>query len=77
MNDNFDIDYIDTSKKVSKFSLLKKMLSFAKPYKYLILSKRNFLEPEELIELFKFNRFNYISHKNILFETISYQIVSK
>lgn len=37
MNDNFDIDYIDTSKKVSKFSLLKKMLSFAKPYKYLIL----------------------------------------
>ncbi len=57
--------------------LVKFFTNNTKPYKYLILSKRNFLEPEELIELFKFNQFNYISHKNILFETISYQIVSK
>ena len=57
--------------------LVKFFTKNTKPYKYLILSKRNFLEPEELIELFKFNQFNYISHKNILFETISYQIVSK
>ncbi len=57
--------------------LVKFFTKNTKPYKYLILSKRNFLEPEELIDLFKFNRFSYISHKNILFETISYQIVSK
>lgn len=57
--------------------LVKFFTKNTKPYKYLILSKRNFLEPEELIDLFKFNRFSYISHKNILFETISYQIISK
>ncbi len=49
----------------------------SKPYKYLILSKKNFLEPEELIELFKFNRFEYVTHKNLLFEIISYQIMQK
>lgn len=48
-----------------------------KPYKYLILSKRNFLEPDELIEIFKFNKFKYLTHKNILFDVISYQIMQK
>ena len=48
-----------------------------KPYKYLILSKRNFLEPEELIELFKFNKLTYIKHKNMLFDVISFQILKK
>lgn len=57
--------------------LVKFFTKNTKPYKYLILSKRNFLEPEELIELFKFNQFNYISHKNMLFEIISYQIMKK
>ena len=57
--------------------LVKFFTKNTKPYKYLILSKRNFLEPEELIELFKFKQFNYISHKNMLFEIISYQIMKK
>lgn len=48
-----------------------------KPYKYLILSKRNFLEPEELIELYKFNRFNYLSQKFLLLDIISSQIITK
>ena len=48
-----------------------------KPYKYLVLSKNNFLEPEELIELFKFNKFEYITHKNLMFDQISYQIMRK
>lgn len=52
-------------------------LKNTKPYKYLILSKRNFLQPEELIELFKFNRFKYEQHKNLLFGIISYQIMKK
>ena len=48
-----------------------------KPYKYLVLSKNNFLEPEELIELFKFNKLEYISHKNLMLNQISYQIMRK
>ncbi len=49
----------------------------SKPYKYLVLSKKSFLEPEELIELFKFNKLKYVTHKNILFEIISFQIMKK
>ena len=52
-------------------------LKNTKPYKYLVISKNNFLEPEELVELFKFNRFNYVTHKNIILDLISYQIVQK
>ena len=48
-----------------------------KPYKYLILSKRNFLEPEELIELFKFNKLTYVKHQNMFFDVISFQILKK
>ena len=48
-----------------------------KPYKYLVLTKNNFLEPEELIDLFKFNKLEYLTHKNIMFEIISYQIMQK
>ncbi len=48
-----------------------------KPYKYLILSKNNFLSPEELVQLFKFNHLKYVSHKNMLFDVISYQIMKK
>lgn len=55
----------------------KLLLKNTKPYKYLVLSKRNFLEPDELIDLFKFNRFNYNSHENMLLDIISYQIISK
>lgn len=57
--------------------LVKFFTKNTKPYKYLILSKRNFLEPEELIELFKFNKLTYIKHKNILFDVISFQILKK
>ncbi len=48
-----------------------------KPYKYLILSKNNFLSSGELVQLFKFNRFKYVSHKNMFFDIISYQIMQK
>ena len=48
-----------------------------KPYKYLVLSKNNFLEPEELIDLFKFNKFEYVMHKNLMLNQISYQIMKK
>ena len=48
-----------------------------KPYKYLVLSKNNFLCPEELIELFKFNRFKYLTHKNLFLDIISFQIMKK
>ncbi|MBE7705304.1 MAG: ubiquinone/menaquinone biosynthesis methyltransferase [Cyanobacteria bacterium SIG29] len=48
-----------------------------KPYKYLVLSKRNFLEPIELIELFKFNKFECKTHKELIFKTISFQIIKK
>lgn len=57
--------------------LVKFFTKNTKPYKYLILSKRNFLEPEELIELFKFNKLKYIKHKNMLFDVISFQILKK
>lgn len=49
----------------------------SKPYKYLVLSKRNFLEPDELIELFKFNKLKYVTHKNLLLNTISFQVMKK
>ncbi len=49
----------------------------SKPYKYLVISKRNFLEPDELIELFKFNKLKFVTHKNLLLETISFQIMKK
>jgi len=55
----------------------KLFLKNTKPYKYLILSKRNFLTPDELIELFKFNRFKYQRHKKLIFGIISYQIMKK
>lgn len=58
-------------------STAKLFLKNTKPYKYLILSKRNFLTPDELIELFKFNKFKYQTHKNPLFGVISYQIMKK
>lgn len=48
-----------------------------KEYKYLILSKKRFLTPDELIELFKFNKLEYIKHKNIFFNIISFQIMQK
>ena len=57
--------------------LVKFFTKNTKPYKYLILSKRNFLEPDELIEIFKFNKFKYYTHKNLLFNIISYQIMKK
>ncbi len=57
--------------------LVKFFTKNTKPYKYLILSKRNFLEPEELIELFKFNKLTYIKHKNMFFDVISFQILKK
>lgn len=57
--------------------ITKVFLKNTKPFKYLVISKRNFLEPEELIDLFKFNKFKYEIHKNLLFGIISYQIMKK
>ena len=48
-----------------------------KEYKYLVLSKNNFLTPEELIELFKFNRLECIKCKKVCFNIISFQIMQK
>lgn len=57
--------------------LVKLFTKNTKPYKYLILSKNNFLTPQELIELFKFNKLECIKHKNMYFNMISYQIMKK
>lgn len=57
--------------------LIKFFTKNTKPYKYLILSKNIFLTPKELIELFKFNKLEYIKHKNLLFNLISFQIMKK
>lgn len=57
--------------------LSKIFIKNSKPYKYLVLSKRNFMEPDELIELFKFNKLKYVTHKNLLLEIISFQIMKK
>lgn len=48
-----------------------------KEYKYLVLSKNNFLSPDELIELFKFNRLECIKQKKLCFNIISFQIMQK
>ncbi len=58
-------------------SVTKILTKNTKPYKYLILSKNNFLSPEELVQLFKFNHLKYVSHKNMFFDVISYQIMQK
>ena len=52
-------------------------LKNTKEYKYLIISKNRFLKPNELIELFKFNRLEYIKHKNMFWNMISFQIMRK
>ena len=52
-------------------------LKNTKEYKYLVISKNRFLKPSELIELFKFNRFEYIKHKNMFWNMISFQIMRK
>lgn len=48
-----------------------------KEYKYLVLSKKNFLTPDELIDLFKFNRLDCIKQKSLCFNIISFQIMKK
>jgi len=46
-------------------------------YKYLIDSKNKFLPPDKLIKLFESQGFQYITHKNLLFGIISYQIMKR
>ena len=48
-----------------------------KPLKYLILSKKRFLTPEELIDLFKFNKLYCIKKRDLCLKMISYQIMKK
>lgn len=55
----------------------KLLLKNSKPYKYLVLSKNNFLEPNELIELFKFNKLDCTLVKDIFFHIISFQVLKK
>ena len=48
-----------------------------KEYKYLIISKNRFLKPNELIELFQFNKLEYMKHKSMFWNMISFQIMRK
>lgn len=48
-----------------------------KPLKYLIISKNRFLSPDELVELFKFNKLKCIKKKQLMFNLIAFQIMKK
>ena len=57
--------------------LAKIFVKNTKEYKYLIISKNRFLKPNELIELFQFNKLEYLKHKNMFWNMISFQIMRK
>ena len=57
--------------------LAKVFIRDTKPLKYLVLSKNRFLAPEELVDLFKFNKLNCIELKKMCFGVISFQIMKK
>lgn len=57
--------------------IVKFFVKNTKPYRYLIMSKNRFLSPLELIDLFKFNRLEYQTHKSLMFGVIAYQIMKK
>lgn len=46
-------------------------------YSHLINSKKNFLEPDELIEVFKSKGFEFLQKKDFIFKSISMQIMQK
>lgn len=46
-------------------------------YLYLVKSKNQFLEPDELIELFKSKGFKYLSKKDFIFNSLSAQVMQK
>lgn len=46
-------------------------------YLYLVKSKNQFLEPLELIELFKSKGFKYLSKKDFIFNSLSVQVMQK
>lgn len=48
-----------------------------KPLKYLILSKKQFLSSDELVDLFKFNKLFCIKKEDLCLKMISYQIMKK
>lgn len=57
--------------------LIKFFTKNTKPYRYLILSKKEFPEPKELINLISSCNFRCILSENLLLDIISYQIFKK
>jgi demethylmenaquinone methyltransferase/2-methoxy-6-polyprenyl-1,4-benzoquinol methylase len=48
-----------------------------KPYKYLVLTKRNFPPPYVLVKIFEKIGFKELCTKNLIFNTVSFQIMTK
>lgn len=47
------------------------------PYKYLVLSKENFLNSENLIKLFQSHNFKFLQKKDFLLGTLAFQVMRK